>query len=63
MHKTYCGLEMKLKSIRNKEKVYTAWLSSLWGHIFGMKQENTALPVFLRTIVGTSFNSNMQDMQ
>lgn len=54
---------MKLKSIRNKEKVYTAWLSSLWGHIFGMKQENTALPVFLRTIVGTSFNSNMQDMQ
>lgn len=34
---------------------YRVWLSGLQGHIFGMEQEGTALPVLYRTMLGTSF--------
>lgn len=33
---------------------YRLWLAGLQGHIFGMEQESTALPVFYRTMLGTS---------
>ena len=34
---------------------YRVWLSGLQGHILGMEQESTALPVLYRTMLGTSF--------